>query len=293
MIQEELGRIAGQELDRGSRPEYIRNLLKEYLQVYVLFFVYTSPEYNKRLIFTGGTCLRHFYELDRLSEDIDFDHIGEFDASGLSARLGDFFSKRYRYPDATISLKQQESQVLVKFPVLRALGLEYPGGSDLLHVKMDVSPMPSSNYSAVVSSQSRYGFNYAARHYDLPDLMAGKLHAVLRREIVKGREDRRSVKGRDYFDLLWFIKRNVAPNMLRLSDMLGEKTSPAEVVARLKQKVEDLGKLASDFRADILPLVKNKEAVELYVDNYREEFLRALKEAGWIGAGRKARGDKI
>ena len=286
MIQEELARIAGQERDKGSRPEYIRNLLKEYLQVYVLFFVYTSPDYNKRLIFTGGTCLKHFYELDRLSEDIDFDHIGELDASELSANLGDFFSKRYRYPDARISLKQQEAQVLVKFPVLRAMGLEYPGGSDLLHVKMDLSPVPSSNYSAVVSSQSRYGFNYAARHYDLPDLMAGKLHAVLRRQVLKGREDRRSVKGRDYFDLLWFIKRRVAPNMLRLSDMLGEELSPAEVVARLRQKVDELGKMASDFRADILPLVRNKEAVELYVDNYREEFLRAVKEVEWTGVRR-------
>ena len=50
---------------------YKRNLLKEYLQVLILDFIYSSPKYGG-LIFYGGTCLAHCFGLRRLSEDIDF-----------------------------------------------------------------------------------------------------------------------------------------------------------------------------------------------------------------------------
>ena len=51
---------------------YTRNAVKETLQDIILSFVYNTPEYNQ-LIFTGGTCLRKVYGLNRLSEDLDFD----------------------------------------------------------------------------------------------------------------------------------------------------------------------------------------------------------------------------
>ncbi|MBU4396915.1 hypothetical protein KKC08_02015, partial [Patescibacteria group bacterium] len=63
MIIKELEKIVQEEKAKGSLGLYIRNLLKEYLQIYILYYVYISREYQKNLIFTGGTCLRHFYNL--------------------------------------------------------------------------------------------------------------------------------------------------------------------------------------------------------------------------------------
>ena len=79
MIYKELENILKEEKLKGTPNGYIRNLLKEYLQIYVLYFIYTSSDYNKNLIFTGGTCLRHFFGLERLSEDIDFDYINDIE----------------------------------------------------------------------------------------------------------------------------------------------------------------------------------------------------------------------
>lgn len=274
MIEKELEKIA---YDRKTMPGgYILNALKEYLQVYLLYFTYTSPQYRQNLIFTGGTCLRHFYGLERLSEDVDFDVVKEFPPEDLVADLKRFFVSKYQYRDAEIALKQKGQQVLLKFPVLKKLGLASGSESDLLYVKMDLSEIPSKNYSAVVSSKSAFGMNFAARHYDLPSLMAGKLHAILTRKHLKGSANRAVVKGRDYFDLLWFIKKGVRPDILRLSDMLGEKVDLKTVETRVDEKVATfMKKHRGDYRADMAPLLADPGMLEMMIDNYESEYLRS------------------
>ena len=222
MIYQEVEKIVQRERLKKTHLPYIRSLLKEYLQVYVLYFVYTSKNYSKNLVFTGGTCLRHFYNLERLSDDVDFDYLREFESKKLLDDLKDFFIKRQKYKEVQISLKQRGKQILLKFPVLCQLGLSQADQNNLLYVKVDLSKNPSKHYSIITTSKSKYGFNFAARHYDLPDLMAGKIHAILERKHLKGKEERVSVKGRDYFDLLWFVKKSVKPNIKRLSALLGK-----------------------------------------------------------------------
>lgn len=275
MIIEELKQIVESEGEKETPPLYLRNLLKEYLQVYLLYFIYTSSEHSRNFIFTGGTCLRHFFDLDRLSEDVDFDYLKTPDIARLKTDLEFFFSKKYKYSDVVISVKQQERQILLKFPVLKRLGLAREDESDFLYVKMDVSPNPSSHYDLQTTSKSRYGFNFVATHYDLGSLMAGKLHAVLTRRHIKGEKNVEGLKGRDYYDLLWYLKRGVRPNLLRLSDMLGEKLSMESLRKRLDEKVAwATTEQRSYLEADLFPLIKNAEVVPLYVRNYQAEYDR-------------------
>lgn len=274
MIEKELEKIVWEERERGSSGDMIRNVLKEYLQVSLLYFVSTSPSY-KNLIFTGGTCLRHFYGLERLSVDLDFDYETKPDTHKMLDQIGNFFHKRYRYDDLRGSLKQKENQILLKFPVLRKLGLVRGNESDLLYVKIDLAENVSLSFRSIKTSKNIYGFNFVTRHYDLPDLMAGKLHAVLTRRYLRGKENRQSVKGRDYFDLLWFVKKGVKPNLRRLSDMLSEEVTMAIVERRCDEKVvQFVGRFKGDFQSDVLPLVRNPDLIEDYVDNYQEEYLR-------------------
>jgi len=72
-----------------------RNLVKEYLQVLILSFLYTHREY-RNLVFYGGSSLRHCYNLPRLSEDLDFVDIKKkIDLHGLAEDLANFFKKKY------------------------------------------------------------------------------------------------------------------------------------------------------------------------------------------------------
>jgi len=275
MIYQELEKIVQQERLKQTSLFYLRSLLKEYLQVYVLYFIYTSKKYNHNLIFTGGTCLRHFYNLPRLSEDIDFDYLKQFETASLQKDLENFFVKTQKYSEIKTSLKQKGRQILLKFPVLYHLGLAQPSESNFLYVKIDLSKNLSKYHSLIVSSKSKYGFNFAVRHYDLPDLLAGKIHAILKRRLLNGREDRVSVKGRDYYDLLWFLKKGVKPNIKRLSDLLGKAVGLKDIEKELDYKVKQVStSLKSDFEADLIPFLPNSSVIPGYVKNYQEEYLR-------------------
>lgn len=279
MLFKELERIVREENAKGSSNPYIRSALKEYLQVYVLYFIYTSAAYSKNLIFTGGTCLRHFYGLDRLSEDVDFDFVEDVGPDELRKGLETFFVSRYKYERLGAAVKQKGQQILLKFPVLKELGLTTGNESDLLYVKIDLSPTPSHTHSVIVTSGSLYGFNYAARHYDLPDLMAGKLHAILTRRHLKGKENRVTVKGRDFYDLLWFMKKGVKPSIARLSEMLGKEIAPGELGNMLDARVHVfIQRHLADFKVDMGPLISNKDFIPMYVDNYLAEYERLRPE---------------
>jgi predicted nucleotidyltransferase component of viral defense system len=274
MIIQELKNIVQSENKKDTWEPYIRSLLKEYLQVYVLYFIYTAKKYQKNLIFTGGTCLRHFYDLDRLSEDIDFDFLKKVDTQQFANDLTDFFHKGYQYRELTVSVKQHGKQVLLKFPVLRQLGLATKSQSEWLYIKIDLSANNSRHFSTQTSSKSYFGFNFAAIHYDLPSLMTGKIHAILSRNRLQGRDDRTTIKGRDYYDLLWYLKKGVQPNIKRLSNLLGEPQTVKDIEKKLDKKVNKLmSKYRTDFEDDLRPFIRNTKLIKEYVDHYREEYL--------------------
>ncbi|MBI1871421.1 MAG: nucleotidyl transferase AbiEii/AbiGii toxin family protein [Chlamydiae bacterium] len=280
MIIKELEKIVREEQEKGMLNSYIRNVLKEYLQVYILYFIYTSKEYSKKMIFTGGTCLRHFFDLARLSEDIDFDYLHEFEIDQLRKDIESFFIHKYQYREVQSALKQKGQQVLIKLPVLKKLGLSKEGESEFLHVKLDILKNPSRTYSLETTSKSIYGFNYAAKHYSLPDLMAGKIHAILTRSLLKGKENKATVKGRDYYDLLWFLKKGIKPSLKRLSEMLNQKITKERVEKELDDKVQLFtSKYKDDFLSDMTPLISNPDFIPLYIKNYEREYLRYKQQS--------------
>jgi predicted nucleotidyltransferase component of viral defense system len=276
MILANLQSIVDKENQKQTSKLYIRNLLKEYLQSYILYFIYTNDNYTDNLVFTGGTCLRHFYELPRLSEDLDFDYLKKFNSSKLADDLVRFFKQKYQYDELSLAEKQQGDQLLLKFPVLHELDLADKNESDLLYVKVDLSKNPSDSYKIQKSSKSLLGFNFIASHYDLANLFSGKLGAILTRVIKVGKNDRLTIKGRDYYDLIWYLKKGIKPNIKRLSDIINEDISIKELEQRLDDQVKTvIEKYKNDLENDLIPFIENTEFVELFVDNYYEEYLRA------------------
>ena len=279
MIYKELEKILIEEKTKGSLDSYNLNLLKEYLQVYVLYYIYTNSKYNKNLIFTGGTCLRHFYNLPRLSEDLDFDFQESFNSQILLYDLEEYFKKQYKFNEIKLAVKQRGNQIVLKFPVLHKLGLVKDNKSNLLYVKLDFSKNPSKYFDLQTTSKSIYGFNFVAKHYDLPSLMSGKIHAILIRKKFQGLANIEVVKGRDYFDLLWFLKNSVKPNLKRLSEMLNIGADIDFIEKQLDLKVKELiTKHKSYFESDLIPLISNPDFIKIYVDNYYEEYLRFKKQ---------------
>ncbi|PIY33398.1 MAG: hypothetical protein COZ07_02295, partial [Candidatus Infernicultor aquiphilus] len=112
-----------------------RNLLKNYLQIIFLDFIYSNRKYSQ-LIFYGGSSLAHCYNMPRFSEDLDFvDLKKEIEIPKLAKDLEMYFKKN---TDLEVKAVSQKFRTYLKFPLLRELGLAGKSESDLLFLKIEI-----------------------------------------------------------------------------------------------------------------------------------------------------------
>lgn len=280
VIEEKLRNIVAK-LNREKIPsQYIRTALKEYMQSYVLNFIYGESDYGNVFIFTGGTCLRKVYGLSRLSEDLDFDITEEVDIKVFSEELKNYFVKKYMLKGVSVSIKQNGRQVLLKLSVLQKLGLATFNESPMLYLKLDITKSMSNRYKLQTKLLNDFDFNYLAKFYDFGTLMTGKIMAILYRNRLWGKENLETIKGRDYYDILWFLEKKVEPNYERAYELIQKEAS---VVVSDKSKLWDMvdakvnlatTKFKEDFKRDLLPFIDNNNILSGYVDSYLDNYKR-------------------
>ncbi len=248
-----------------------RIILKEFLQVYVLDFLYNHPRYRK-LNFYGGTCLHIVYGLNRLSEDMDLDNSQGVDLTTLASDLHRYFQEITGYADLTEKTQMGEMGIMrttLKFPVLNPLGLSLHTG-EALHLKVEVSPQKQV---AVIQRTPilAYGRSFVPAHFSLETMMAGKMLACLERNFKRGKEGV-SVKGRDFYDLLWFLQQKVQPLERKLEKDGLEKYTTRTAMSEL---VDKIGRLkTSDLAADLFPLFEQRSFIQVWLESFHENFMR-------------------
>ena len=273
MIIEELKSLINISSVQNKSNLYIRSLLKEFLQVYVLNYIYLNPNYNKNFLFTGGTCLRHCFGLNRLSEDLDFDLKNEIDANNLKSSIEAYFKTEFMYDGLQVSILQKGRQLLLKFPVLKELKLATESESDLLYIKLDMSLMASKIYNQNSTLKSINNFNYLFTHYDLPTLFASKIVTILTRQRFLGKENINVIKGRDYFDLLWFLDKKVIPNLDRINDLIKSSYTITDMVDLVDEKVKIATTISQQyFKQDLLPFIDNHLILDGYIENFAKNY---------------------
>lgn len=207
------------------------NLLRELLQWEILVALH-SAEAFKEVAFVGGTCLRLVHGLHRFSEDLDFSALKPGNLAlpdwirHVERHLGDC-----DLADVEVTSKNSEASVAsvwVKFPsLLRELGASAMPTQKLgIKLEFDANPPAGATFERHVVSSPRL---MALTTHDLPSLMAGKLHAIMARPYTKGR---------DWYDLAWYLGRRTEPNLALLD-------------AALTQIPSSWCKRATDWRAGV------------------------------------------
>lgn len=253
-------------------PETRRIILKEVLQAYVLDYLYNHTSY-RRLNFYGGTCLHVIYGLNRLSEDLDFDNQAGLELSQLANELVQYFHKSFGYGDASAKTQRGEGGILrvtLKFPVLSALGLS-PHPSEALHIKVEVS---QHEQVAIIQHTPVfvYGRSLVAAHFSLETMMAGKMLACLERSFERGRSGAQ-IKGRDFYDLLWFMQQRVQPLEEKLARDGQQPYAVGSAMLALQEKVARIK--SRDLAIDLLPMFESRQYIEAWLEAFHENF-RAL-----------------
>ena len=265
--------------NKQAHPAFLRNLFKERLQFYILQFVSISP-WSKSLIFKGGTCLRFFFDLPRLSEDLDFDfpENSHFDISYFTQEISKHFATTLQFAKFSTKIAGNNRTLYLKFPILDQIGPTLsPIESNILFIRTDFTPVIGHSFTTELSTKSTLNFSFITKHYSLPDLMAGKIAAILKRETIEGAVKQPRNKGRDYYDLIWYLEKNIYPNWTYLTELTG-LTQPM-TIKQLKEKIAQVN--PQILRDDLTPLFSDSQFVNSFSQNINKIFtshLRALTE---------------
>jgi hypothetical protein len=203
-------------LQPDTSPLERRNLTREYLQALILQILQRSGAMTT-LAFHGGTALRFLYSLPRYSEDLDFaleTNKPRYDFRAyLKAVQKDLEAQGYK-----VALKVSDQKTVhsayIRFPgLLYELNLS-PHRDEVLAVKIEVDTEPPKE-AGLETSLIRRHVLLNLQHHDKASLLAGKLHAILQRPFPKGR---------DIYDLVWYLgDRNWPnPNLNMLNKALGQ-----------------------------------------------------------------------
>ena len=248
------------QLVRQALPEARRSVLREYLQAHVLFSLQAGRAFE-RLAFVGGTALRFLYGLRRYSEDLVFSL--ERPTGYRFERLLDRTESDLTKAGFDVTIHPREvdpvHSAFVRFPGLSYEAELSPHRTEKLSIKIEIDTNPPTGATLQTTVVNRH-FLVALQHHDLPSLMAGKLHALLARPYTKGR---------DVYDLLWYLSRTepTVPNIVLLNDALAQtQWLGAEVTAESWRTV-------IERRLDEVDFAKVAEDVEPFLESSEERAL--------------------
>lgn len=222
-------------------PWQERNILVEYLQTQILKTLSLS-DYNDRLAFLGGTCLRFAYGIDRFSEDLDFDLVKKdsFDVDGLAVTLG----KRLESQGFEVEVRTKTTDhihvVSIRFKnVLREFGLSVPKDEKIL-VKFEIYFDPYRNIRTETKFADSFNERFPMLVNSIDTLFAQKVLAITFRPYQKGR---------DFYDLVWFLsQRDIEPNYAIFREKGIDIGNRPELIAFLEEKASssDLKQASKD-----------------------------------------------
>ena len=253
-----------------------RQALNEIVQEIALLGLYRGGFFAKAA-FYGGTALRIFYGLDRFSEDLDFSLLEKdtaFDLSSFTQVVQDELGAYGLEMTVQEKIKRNDSPVKSAFikggtqmHLLKITSVQPPvsgiSPKEQLRIKLEVDTEPPGGAIFEMKYQLR-PVPYAVRLYSPSSLFAGKVHALLCRS-WKAR-----VKGRDFYDYVWFLSQSIPVNMAHLAERM-KQTDHLSADTALTEK--DLkGRLRKRFasvdfdqaRKDVLPFIKNSAMAQLW-----------------------------
>jgi len=242
------------------------NALKEITQEIALYALSKSGFFEVAA-FQGGTALRILYGLDRFSEDLDFALLEprtDFNLvpylEACSSQMNSFgYQMEIGGKDKTDTnvkkrfLKDESIKKMLAFKHLSQTKKKIN-----IKVELDVNPP--------IGAQTDIKFpdfptDCSVVSHDLPSLFAGKLHALLCRTFLKGR---------DWYDFSWYVSQRVKPNYALLENALvqqgpwmGQKIRVSQdwIAKELAAKIKGLN--WASVVADVSPFLKAEKTLEI------------------------------
>lgn len=260
------------------------NALKEIIQEIALLGLWRSKFYEKAA-FYGGSALRILHKLDRFSEDLDF--------SLLQSEIN-FDTKKYLDAvkselelwgfEVVTEEKDKKNKSTIDSAFIKANTLVHLLKIDsnlkthknaVMKIKLEIDVDPAIGFTSDIKYHL-HPIPFAIKTMTLPCLFAGKMHALLCRTL------RTNIKGRDWYDFIWFVKNNIPCDLHYLRNKMAqtghidssEVLSKKKLVELMSKKVREI-----DFslaKKDVEPFLKTpgqRDELHLWSDAFFKDYL--------------------
>lgn len=271
-----------------TRDDYT-NALREILQQLALLGLWRS-KFFEHAAFYGGTALRVLHGLDRFSEDLDFSLLKpdpEFSlqpyGNALRRELAAFgfdvvFETRAKSRATRIESAFLKANTLNQLLVIKpgAGILEGQHAREILKIKLEVDTDPPGGFQTVIRPVL-LPIPFAVKVYALPDLFAGKMHAILCRKW------KTRVKGRDWYDLVWYLARHPQLRMSHLEQRMRQSgdwrgEAPLERTALMTLLEEAILVLDVDqARREVSRFVRDQASLEIWSNEFFKQIITRIE----------------
>ena len=243
-----------------------RNAIFEVNQQVILAGLYNGGFFDMAA-FYGGTCLRIFQGLQRFSEDMDFSLLApddKFDFTKYFQPIIDEFAIVGR--EVEIKKKDKKGFGMVESAFLKDNTDVYDVSFQTdksIKIKIEVDTQPPLNFRTEQKLLLQ-PHSFMTRCFTLPDLFAGKMHAL----VYRGWKNR--VKGRDWYDFEWYVRHNVPLDFAHLAERVrqfnNEEIGREAFMAQLKDRLASAN--INQVKNDVLPFVRNPKELDIWSNDY-------------------------
>ncbi len=252
-----------------------RNAIFEVNQQVILAGLYNGGFFDVAA-FYGGTCLRIFHGLQRFSEDMDFSLLApgdKFDFTKYFQPIMDEFAIVGR--EVEIKRKDKKSFGKVESAFLKDNTDVYDVSFQTdksIKIKIEVDTQPPLNFQTEQKLLLQ-PHSFMTRCFTLPDLFAGKMHAL----VYRGWKNR--VKGRDWYDFEWYVRHNVPLDFSHLAERVrqfnNEEIRQEAFMAQLKDRLASAD--INQVKNDVLPFVRNPKELNIWSNDYFVQLADMVK----------------
>jgi len=264
-----------------NTEDELLNALKEIFQEIVLLGLYRG-NFFKEAAFYGGTCLRILHNLDRFSEDLDFSLlnkntnfnienyfkyiVNEFNALGIGIDLKKKEKKASNIESAFLKNNTSIYMLDIKIDKLNNI-IKNVNLQKNIKIKIEVDINPPLKFETEVKF-ILMPVTFSVISMTLPNLFAGKMHAVLCRQWLT------RVKGRDWYDFEWYVKNQINLNLQHLQQRMLESNhlqinqilTKDLFMEKMFTKIDDLN--ISQAKDEVKPFIKDSKILDSWSKDY-------------------------
>ena len=256
-----------------------RNAIHEVMQQIALAGLARGGFFQKAA-FYGGTCLRLLHDMHRFSDDMDFSLL----EPDRDFHFEDYFPAvveefKLAGKDVEIKMKHKGQPSAIESAFLKESSDVFDIGfttekRQKVKIEVDIDPPPKFSTEMCVLNEPR---SCIVRAYTLPDLFAGKVSAALFRKW------KHRIKGRDWYDVAWYIAKRVPLDLAHLVERAKESapeadvSTPEKVIAAFNARIDSID--FENARVDVEPYVMDKADLDVWCADFFRQMVRKIEFA--------------